>query len=231
MNMIIVRVQKASSKQEGEWTQLAQKRVRGLNTIGGTMIAQSQVAMRRIKVPINSAIKTQKHQQRIGQIHRIGTRVIRAFLNITKYHESELLECQRSIMTHHIRRTCTHENIAINIVKRLIMLTKSMHSVGGLGKWGISLQTGISSRLKARKKIPSHGKSLLSEKEQTSCSGESAAVHFVQSDLVSLSDEIGECDDDLAVVRTVEKLAVAGGDVPALKQENETRSSGGILSR
>jgi hypothetical protein len=101
----------------------------------------------------------------------------------------------------------------------------------GLGKWDISVKTGKCSRLKARKKMPSQGKSLLSRKEQLSCSGESAAVHVVQADLTSFSDEISECDNDLAVVSTVETLAVTGCDVPVFKQEKEVRSAGGITSR
>jgi hypothetical protein len=46
----------------------------------------------------------------------------------------------------------------------------------------------------------------------TSGSGESAAVHC--------------CDNDPAVVRTVETLSVAGGDDPAQRQEKEARSLG-----
>jgi hypothetical protein len=65
----------------------------------------------------------------------------------------------------------------------------------------------------------------------TSGSGESAAVHFVQSDLASFSDESGESDNDLAVAKTVETLSVVESDDSALVQEKETRSSGGIPSR
>jgi len=72
---------------------------------------------------------------------------------------------------------------------------------------------------------------LLSKKEQTSGSGESAAVHFVQLDLACFSDESGKSDNDPAVVRTVETLSVAGSDAPAVQQEKEARSSGGIPSR
>ena len=92
--------------------------------------------------------------------------------------------------------------------------------------------TNRRARLKARKKkSSSKGKSLLSKKELTSGSGESAAVHFVQSDLASFSDEAGKSDNDPAVVRTVETLSVAGSDVPACKQEKEARTSGGIPSQ
>jgi len=68
-------------------------------------------------------------------------------------------------------------------------------------------------------------------KEQTSGSGESAAVHFVQSDLASFSDEASESDNDPAVVSTVETLSVTGSDALVVKQEKEARSSGGIPSR
>ncbi len=133
--------------------------------------------------------------------------------------------------------SCGHQtnadrNGAINIAGRLIMLTKSLHSVRGLGKWEYSVQAGKRSRLKARKKKPSSkGKSLLSKKEPTSSSGESAAFHFVQSDLLSFGDKTNESDNDPAVVRTMETLSVAGSDAPVLKQEKEARSSGGIPSR
>ena len=94
------------------------------------------------------------------------------------------------------------------------------------------MQAGKSSRLKARKKkSSSKGKSLLSKKEPTSGSGESAAVHFVQSDLASFSDEASESDNDPAVVKTVETLSVTGSDAPVLEQEKEARSSGGIPSQ
>ena len=101
----------------------------------------------------------------------------------------------------------------------------------GLGKWEYSVQTGKHSRLKARKKKPSQGKSLLSKKGPLSGSGESAAVHFVQSDLACFSDGTGESDNDPAVESTVETLSVAGSDASAFKQEKEARSSGGIPSR
>jgi len=123
-------------------------------------------------------------------------------------------------------------NGSINIAARMLTLTKSLHSVRGLGMWTRALDKARRARLKARKKKPSSkGKSLLSKKELSSGSGESAAVHFVQSDLVSFSDGTGESDNDPAVVSTVETLAVAGSDAPVIKQEKEARSSGGIPSR
>jgi len=133
--------------------------------------------------------------------------------------------------------SCGHQtnadrNGAINIAGRLIMLTKSLHSVRGLGKWETSVQAGKRSRPKARKKKPSsRGKSLLSIKEPSSGSGESAAVHFVQSDLTSFSDGTGKSDNDPAVENTVETLSVVRSDTLASRQENETRSVGGTRFR
>ena len=101
----------------------------------------------------------------------------------------------------------------------------------GLGKWSVSIQTGSIPRLKALRKYLSNGRSLLSSKDQSSNLGESAAVHFVQSELASFSDETSESDNDPAVVSTVETLSVVGSDVPTLKQEKEARSSGGIPSQ
>ena len=101
----------------------------------------------------------------------------------------------------------------------------------GLGKWASAVNAVRSTRLKARKKKPSQGMSLLSNKEPASGSGESAAVHFVQSDLLSFGDKSKMSDNDPAVVRTVETLSVAGSDVLVSKQEKEARSSGGIPSR
>jgi len=92
--------------------------------------------------------------------------------------------------------------------------------------------TNRRARLKARKKRFSFkGKFLLSKKEQSSGSGESAAVHFVQSDLVSFGDKAKMSDNDPAVAKTVETLTVVGSDVPTSVQEKEARSSGGIPSR
>ncbi len=126
-------------------------------------------------------------------------------------------------------------NGSANIAARMLTLTKSLHSVRGLGLWTRAVVRGTTkrrARLKARKKkSSSKGKSLLSKKELTSGSGESAAVHFVQSDLASFSDATSESDNDPAVERTVETLAVAGSDVLVSKQEKEARSSGGIPSQ
>ena len=94
--------------------------------------------------------------------------------------------------------------------------------------WTRSVVRGTTNR---RARLKALGKSLLSKMELTSGSGESAAVHFVQSDLTSFSDEASESDNDPAVVRAVETLSVAGSDALVSKQEKEARSSGGIPSR
>jgi hypothetical protein len=98
--------------------------------------------------------------------------------------------------------------------------------------WTRALKRTRRAPLKARRKKPSSkGKSLLSVKDQTSGPRESAAVHFVQSDLVSFSDETSESDNDPAVAKTAETLSVVGSDAPTSTQEKEARSSGGVPSR
>ncbi len=104
------------------------------------------------------------------------------------------------------------------------------HCMTGLGMWTRTLDKVRCTRLKAQKKKSSQGKSLLSSKDQTSGLGESAAVHFVQTDLLGFGDDSRMNDDDPAVVRTVEVLSVAGCDVPVSIQEKETKSIGGIYS-
>ena len=127
------------------------------------------------------------------------------------------------------------KNGSINIAARMLTLTKSLHSVRGLGMWTRAVVRGTTkrrARLKARKKkSSSKGKSLLSKKEQSSGSGESAAFHYVQSDLLGFGDGARKSDNDPAVVRTVETLSDAEGDVSASVQEKEARTSGGIPSR
>jgi len=97
--------------------------------------------------------------------------------------------------------------------------------------WTRALDKVRHARLKAQRKNSSQGKSLLSKRRSSSDSGESAAVHQVQLDLVSFSDDAGKGDDDPAVERTVETLSVAGSDGPASAQNKEARSVGGIPSR
>ena len=134
-------------------------------------------------------------------------------------------------------KTNADKNGSANIAARLLTLTSSLHDVRGLGLWTRAVArrtTNRRARPKARKRTSkrlSKGRSLLSKKESTSGSGESAAVHFVQSDLSDFGDKIEMSDNDPAVVKTVETLAVTGSDVPVSRQEKEARSSGGIPSR
>ncbi len=128
-------------------------------------------------------------------------------------------------------KTNADRNGSINIAARMLKLTKSLHSVRGLGMWTRTLDKVRRAPPKARRKKPSRGKSLLSKKEPTSGSGESAAVHFAQTSLLSYSDVTGKSDDDPAGERTVETRSVVGSDGLTLKQEKEARSSGVITSR
>jgi hypothetical protein len=73
--------------------------------------------------------------------------------------------------------------------------------------------------------------SLLQRRSHVSGSGESAADHFVQSDLLSFGDEPEKSDNDPAVEKTVERLSVCGNDAPLKAQEKETRPLGGTVSR
>jgi transposase len=130
-------------------------------------------------------------------------------------------------------RTNADRNGAINIAGRLITLTKSLHSVRGLGKWADSVQrAGKRSRLKTRGKTSSsRRRSLLSYKGQVSDLGESAAFHSAQTSLLDFGDDIKESDQDHAVVKDVEKLTVTGSDTSRVRQEKEARTVGGIQSR
>ncbi len=101
--------------------------------------------------------------------------------------------------------------------------------MSGLGKCASAVSAARSARLKARrKKSSSERMSSLPKKGHSSDPGESAAVHFVQSDLSSLGDEAGVSDNDPAVVNAVERLSVAGSDAPATRQEKEARTVGEI---
>ena len=117
-------------------------------------------------------------------------------------------------------------NGAINIAARLIILTSLLHGVGGRGKWVDAISRAKNPRPKARGSC-SHGKSLLSTADSSSGSGESAAIHLAQSSLADFGDRVRMGDNDLAV----ESLSAAGNDGPALTQEKEARSIGGISSR
>jgi len=128
------------------------------------------------------------------------------------------------------QKTNADRNGSINIAARMLTLTKSLHSVRGLGLWTRALEKPRRAQPKAQRKY-SRGKSLLSKKETSSGSGESATVHYVQLNLAGFGDESGKSDHDSVVESTVETLTVTGSDGPVLKQEKEARSEGGILSQ
>lgn len=133
---------------------------------------------------------------------------------------------RRPKQNHFVCPSCGHEtnadrNGAINIAARLIMLTDSLHSVRGRGKWVDSVNTGKNPQLM----------SLLQKRSYVSDSKESAADHFVQSDLLNFGDESEKSENDPAVERTVEKLSVCGNDTPPEIQKKETRPLGGTVSQ
>jgi IS605 OrfB family transposase len=130
-------------------------------------------------------------------------------------------------------RTNADRNGAINIAGRLIMLTKSLYSVRGLGKWADAVQrAGKRSRLKIRGKTRSSRRGfLLSSKGQVSDLGESAAFHSAQTSLLDFGDGVKKSDQDYAVVKDAEKLSVAGNDTTRVRQEKEARTVRGISSR
>jgi hypothetical protein len=57
--------------------------------------------------------------------------------------------------------------------------------------WTRALDRARRTRLKTQKKKSSRGESLLSKKEPVSGSGESAAVHFAQTSLLSFVTNLG----------------------------------------
>jgi hypothetical protein len=190
--------------------------------MGDSAMARLGGMMSSNKISIRLATMILILQQQKERNYIVDTGVQPTPPKIVEEKESKWLECQSRILFRSgIERT-------INKFKRSIMLTKSMHSVGGLGKWDFSRQREKCSRPKAHEKEYSQGKPLLSEREPSSGSRESAAVHFVQLGPVSYSNGASKSDYDLAVVRTVETLTVAGYDAPVFKQEKEAWSSGGI---
>ena len=113
----------------------------------------------------------------------------------------------------------------------LIIAGEPLHTMIGLDKWANAVSRSTRSLPKARGKVSSRRRSLLSMKSGVSHSGESAAVHHAQTSLLSFSDESGMGDNDPAVARTVKTLSVAGSDTPAIVQEKEARFVGEIPSR
>jgi IS605 OrfB family transposase len=125
-------------------------------------------------------------------------------------------------------RTNADRNGSLNIARRLIKLIPSLQNEKGLGRWLVPERAPAP---KAGRKKSSKQKSSLSSKGQVSDLGESAAVHRVQSDLLSFGDEAELSDKDSAVGKDAETLSVAGSDTTRTQQEKETRTVGGIPSR
>ncbi len=130
--------------------------------------------------------------------------------------------------------SCKHQtnadrNGSINIAARLIMLTESLHSVKGIGKWASAIAAAKtrSARPKSRREYHSRRTSQLRKGGQMSGSAESAVSHHIQLDLLSFGDKAGMGDNDLAVARTVESLTAVSNDTLTSKQEKEARTIGG----
>ena len=113
----------------------------------------------------------------------------------------------------------------------LIIAGEPLDTMIGLDKWANAVSRSTRSLPKARGKVSSRRKSLLSMKSGVSHSGESAAVHRAQTSLLSFSDASGMSDNNPAVARTVKTLSVAGSDTSVIVQEKEARSVGGIPSQ
>jgi len=126
-------------------------------------------------------------------------------------------------------RTNADRNGSLNIARRLITLIPSLRDGKGLGRWAVPERAPAPKA--GRRESSSERKPSLSRKGKASRSGESAAVHHVQTNLLSFGDDSEMGDNDPAVERTVERLSVAGSDALATRQEKEARSVGGIPSR
>ncbi|MFX0045030.1 MAG: hypothetical protein ACFE8Z_04225 [Candidatus Hermodarchaeota archaeon] len=97
----------------------------------------------------------------------------------------------------------------------------------GLGECVRSPETSSDTQLKALRKELPKGKSSLPSKHHIPKLGESAAVHCAQSSLLGSGDRTELGDDDPAVARIMERLSVAGSDIPRVRQEKEAWSEGG----
>jgi IS605 OrfB family transposase len=125
-------------------------------------------------------------------------------------------------------RTNADRNGSLNIARRLIKLIPSLQNEKGLGRWLVPERAPAP---KAGKKKSSKQKSSLSSKGHVSDFGESAAVHHVQTDLLSFGDKAELGDKDPAVGKDAEKLTASGMDTSRIRQKKEARTVGGILSR
>jgi transposase len=126
-------------------------------------------------------------------------------------------------------RTNADRNGSLNIARRLIKLTPALRDEKGLGRWVVPEKAPAPKAV--RKSRSSKRKSPLPSKDDTSHLGESAAVHSAQLSLLDFGDGVQKSDDDLAVVRTVEKLSATGDDAIRIGQKREAKTTGGIQSR
>ncbi|MGV9169366.1 MAG: zinc ribbon domain-containing protein [Promethearchaeia archaeon] len=126
-------------------------------------------------------------------------------------------------------RTNADRNGSLNIARRLIKIIPSLRNdKHGLGRWVTPERAPAP---KAGRKTSSERKPELSSTDDASHPGESAAVHYVQLDLLGFGNESKMSDDDHAVVKTVENLAVAANDASRPQQETEAATGGGIQSQ
>jgi len=100
----------------------------------------------------------------------------------------------------------------------------------GLGKWA-SVVTRRTQPKDERWAFSTKQKSPPSRNGPPSRREASAAIHHVQTDLLSYGDKAEVGDHDHAVARTVEDLAVAASDASRSQQEEEARTTGGIPFR
>ncbi|MBS3794136.1 MAG: transposase [Candidatus Thorarchaeota archaeon] len=125
-------------------------------------------------------------------------------------------------------RTNADRNGSLNIARRLITLIPSLtRDENGLGRWVTPERAPAP---KAGRKIPSKRKPQLPPNGSAQGQGESAAVRFVQMDLMSFGDNANESDYGPAVARTAETLAAAGKGATRGQQETEAPSEGGTVS-
>ena len=94
-----------------------------------------------------------------------------------------------------------------------------------LGKWTDSVrQAGNCSQLKTRRMTcASRWELILSSKGYVSDLGKSAAVHQVQTNLLSFGDKTEMGDKNPAVAKDTEIFSVAGTDIARVRQEKEAR--------
>jgi IS605 OrfB family transposase len=126
-------------------------------------------------------------------------------------------------------KTNADRNGSLNIARRLIKLIPSLQNENGLGRWLVPERAPAPNA--GRKKSSSKQKSALLQNDSVSNQKESAAFHSAQMSLLDFGDDVKESDQDCAVVKDAETLAVTGNDTTRFRQEKEARTVGGIPSR